>query len=559
MSIHPSRIAKKRHALCTLHGSVKGSIFFQITPDQCDITYDLEVETVDSKEHAIHIHDFPGGHFDPEFTALHGPLSSSREEARKHHAGDLGNIIFDNRHIKGSIVSYAPGLYEGIYGKHIVIHTLSDKGTPDSSFGEMICHSIIVEYKTPSPFYFDLIIVGGGIAGLYTAYKMVLQHKGTKILILEATSKVGGLIYGPQRGNNKWECSPEGCESKWPVVIEQGPSVHLASHHRLEQLLQDFGIKSHPTPRLPVFSCNRNDFVDESEEFQKIIHGCHGMPCSPVRDISNFDDLEITGNSEIKDFLCKDLAAYENSTPKYVPQGYESIVHSISRFLTSHPNVEIRCNTCVSKVFPGIIATTSGEYLDCPKIVIAVPMKARQNIEFHNFISIPHPDYSIGKKSCRIYFKYKCDNPILNYLIRQGRRNILSKKNQIFKWAMVVSSDIILASYTDAEDADFMLQYTDATSRNQQIIREIDSCTGFENGSLGDNDFHVITGGMHGPDAYHVSKRCDRLLLSPSHGISFVGECVSAPELRAWIEGALESTDHVLLQKHQSFPTRLRL
>ena len=41
---------------------------------------------------------------------------------------------------------------------------------------------------------YDYIIVGGGISGLYFAYKILLLNPQLSVLILEKTDKVGGKI-----------------------------------------------------------------------------------------------------------------------------------------------------------------------------------------------------------------------------------------------------------------------------------------------------------------------------------------------------------------------------
>ena len=42
---------------------------------------------------------------------------------------------------------------------------------------------------------FDIIIIGGGIAGLYTLYSLSKKHPNLKILLLEKGKNLGGRIY----------------------------------------------------------------------------------------------------------------------------------------------------------------------------------------------------------------------------------------------------------------------------------------------------------------------------------------------------------------------------
>ena len=42
---------------------------------------------------------------------------------------------------------------------------------------------------------YDIIIIGGGIAGLYTQYKLLQKKHGIKILLIEKNNRMGGRIY----------------------------------------------------------------------------------------------------------------------------------------------------------------------------------------------------------------------------------------------------------------------------------------------------------------------------------------------------------------------------
>jgi protoporphyrinogen oxidase len=42
---------------------------------------------------------------------------------------------------------------------------------------------------------YDLVIIGGGISGLYTLYKLSKQFTNLKILLLESGERYGGRIY----------------------------------------------------------------------------------------------------------------------------------------------------------------------------------------------------------------------------------------------------------------------------------------------------------------------------------------------------------------------------
>lgn len=48
--------------------------------------------------------------------------------------------------------------------------------------------------KNHNTLKYDVIIVGGGISGLYTTYNILKKYKNKKILLLESTNRLGGRI-----------------------------------------------------------------------------------------------------------------------------------------------------------------------------------------------------------------------------------------------------------------------------------------------------------------------------------------------------------------------------
>ena len=51
---------------------------------------------------------------------------------------------------------------------------------------------------------YDIIILGGGISGLYLAYE--LSKTGKTILLIEKTNRYGGRMYTEERGDITYEC-----------------------------------------------------------------------------------------------------------------------------------------------------------------------------------------------------------------------------------------------------------------------------------------------------------------------------------------------------------------
>jgi len=84
---------------------------------------------------------------------------------------------------------------------------------------------------------YDLTIIGGGIAGLYTIYKYLKQNdtketketKTKKILLLESTSRLGGRV---KTIHNKGQ------------TYESGAGRFSNNHHLLLELIKEFNLES---------------------------------------------------------------------------------------------------------------------------------------------------------------------------------------------------------------------------------------------------------------------------------------------------------------------------
>jgi protoporphyrinogen oxidase/cytochrome b involved in lipid metabolism len=81
---------------------------------------------------------------------------------------------------------------------------------------------------------FDYLIAGGGIAGLYTAYRLAKSYKTAKICILEASSRLGGRLHSIALGQK--------------TVIEAGGARFNTYQHRILALINELGLDSHKIP-----------------------------------------------------------------------------------------------------------------------------------------------------------------------------------------------------------------------------------------------------------------------------------------------------------------------
>lgn len=80
---------------------------------------------------------------------------------------------------------------------------------------------------------FDVAILGGGIAGLYTAYRILSAHPETHLLLLEKSASLGGRI---ETHTDRW------------MSVEAGAGRFAKHHRRLLGLIDEMGLSKHVIP-----------------------------------------------------------------------------------------------------------------------------------------------------------------------------------------------------------------------------------------------------------------------------------------------------------------------
>ena len=73
----------------------------------------------------------------------------------------------------------------------------------------------------------DVIIVGGGIAGLATAYE--LQRRGVPFRILERSARAGGVIFTDRVGGFTVDAGPDALLIQKPAAVELCRQIGLGA------------------------------------------------------------------------------------------------------------------------------------------------------------------------------------------------------------------------------------------------------------------------------------------------------------------------------------------
>ena len=401
---------------------------------------------------------------------------------------------------------------------------------------------------------YDVIIVGGGIAGFYTAYKLQLMHKDKdlNILLLEKQSKKN---IGGRTGNDTFA----------GVNVVTGAGIGRKKDKRLIQLCEELHIQYSEDVLNPHYADTTNPIN--------------------VKEVMGYLKKVYTNDYTGPPITFKHFATYILGEEIYnrlvITNGYSDFENDDARNVIFHYGMED--NVCCLK------------YLRIPwkKLILALASHIKKSCQIHfssNVISIEKQEDRIHKINCEnetTYFTKKViiattitsirkllpDYPIYNQIHSQPFLRLYGKFSK--------SSSLIMKSFVptytivpfplqklipmDSDKGVYMIAYSDnnnaivlknilentPTNRNR-FCRLIEKSLGIEPNSLtllqiADYYWNVGTHYYSPLVGYKTRKDFIYRAQHPTPDINVVGEVVS--ENQGWTEGALSSVDCVINSK----------
>jgi cytochrome b involved in lipid metabolism/protoporphyrinogen oxidase len=448
---------------------------------------------------------------------------------------------------------------------------------------------------------YDLIIVGGGIAGLYTLLEAVSKmsemsemSKNPKILLLESSNRLGGRIKTIHRSNKNENEN----ENSKPFIYESGAGRFSDEHSLLMKLLKDLNLDSKiipihanktfipkNNPNKPIKITNQADLA-----IQKIIDKKYpkeylfsktllevATETSPslAEQLKNFyayySELHIMNAYDSLIAMERD---FKDSIQYYIlAGGLEQVIDEIKKRVIEKAKTKsikaiIKLNTKVEEIINfendgdgggsgGSVSsgdnfitlkTSNGKELQTRKLVLAIPQKNILELfknkdanmrKLFNLVST-QPLY-------RVYAKYK--KPFIDgHIITDSKLRFIIPYND---------KGLIMITYTDGLDTNYWLKQhiklndKEMAAKINQHIKEIlpnveipelewiDASTSYWD--IGAHYWKTIKN--HSVAIANDSIR--ETIRHPYQNLWIVGEAFSNHQ--AWIEGSLETS-------HKSFP-----
>lgn len=416
-------------------------------------------------------------------------------------------------------------------------------------------------------FIYDVVIVGGGIGGLYTAYRLLKRAPNARVLVLEKSPEVGGRVY-----------TYDGFDG---ATVEAGAGRFSNHHVRLRKLIGELGL-SKRVVRIPggfsyIPSSVSHAYQEGPEkDIADVIRASRKTRVSDLRTISFIDyATNVIGKDRTKHIvnsfgyyseliimnaydairLMKILDTNAKSNTFYgLSGGFSQIIERLKQSIVGRPNAEIRTKTEVVQILEQKERTyecvlADGSSIMARQCVFALPRPALEKLDLFRPLKPELSQVSCGTL-CRIYSQFNpTDKEWLKGLNKTTTNNDLR---------MIIPIDyqtgVVMISYTDNKYADKWNQlhkHDIANEKNQLVDSRVATLI---HDTLGIRIakpektvvFYWDCGVGYwniGANSHKVAKRM--ICPFPGKRLFVCGEHFSENH-QQWMEGALETSEHAL-------------
>jgi Flavin containing amine oxidoreductase len=403
---------------------------------------------------------------------------------------------------------------------------------------------------------YDIIIVGGGISGLYSAYKILKMAPETKLLVLEGHKKqwLGGRL-----GNEMFQGTQ--------VVTGAGVGRKEKDYLLIELLRElkvpynEFQVAPKPAQTISP-PCNVKKLINILKKQFK-----EKSAIAPVKKTFKEFALPILGPELYKNLtICLGYTDYENEdvydtlynyglednfdtwTALHVP--WKLLVETIAKKVGIK---NIHCSSYVTNIEQlspcnFIVKTDKGNTYLCNKVILATTISSIQKL-------LPNdPIYQQihGQTFLRLYGKFtKSSTEIVKQYV-PGYTIVPGPLKKIIP--MDTDKGVYMIAYSDNEDAKYLKDRLMNTQKNRDYFCELlEEALGIPKGALNlisIKDYYWPVGThyyepLHGP--FKNRKDFIKKAQNPMTGMLVVGEMISMNQ--GWTQGALESVESVVTKK----------
>ena len=401
----------------------------------------------------------------------------------------------------------------------------------------------------------DIVIIGGGIAGLYCAYKIKKMDPSKKILLLEASDRLGG-----RAGNVNFHGEP--------VAI--GAGIGRKNKDRLLLLLlKELNIPFHEFTASSQYASTIEPACNVKEMFFYLKHE-YNSDHDNDKTFKQYAKPKLDQKyykGAYKNFtICSGYTDYENES------AHDTLHHyGFDDNYSSWPGFGFSWNQLIDKLASKIggnnikkscyvknikpvsengysIVCNNKERFECKKIIIATEINGIQKL----LPEYPIYDQVKGQPFLRIYGKFSKESARIMEE-KCGQTTIVP--GPIHKIIpMNPEKGVYMIAYTDNNAAKILDKYSKNTINNRAVLcRYLEDALEIPHDTLVLDDMidfywdvgtHYYSPMKQNSQRFKNRNEFCKHLQRPTNDISVVGEAVSMKQ--GWVEGALESVDNII-------------
>lgn len=418
---------------------------------------------------------------------------------------------------------------------------------------------------------YDHIIIGGGISGLYFAFKAINKDPKSKILLLESTDRLGGRNYTKSVVINESQ-----------TIYESGASRILPTHTRVIDLVKELGLSDklqieQKAEIIQYISNTKKDTLNVSHELNVIMCKINSL-------IRNDKVISDVISMNLYDFVKKYIDLNTANKLSVMYPYYDEIIdtnvyNALKCMINKNSDTIYRLDGGMSQLIYGLhnnvkdvidiklkskvefinlnkneiydIGTCLGDRYQTKNVIIACPKDAIKKIHI-NKISPTEQFYLLNLLDSvssipfvRIYAIFPLDNQKKCWF---SDLNAFTTSNPIrFVTPYDKSKGLIQICYTGTINAKIMKAIRDRGELNEYLLSYFRSL--FPDKIIPDMErimFEYHDSAIHQWDLNKIGDKISEQILKPfaSHNMFIIGEAYSTNQ--EWSEGAIETAQNAI-------------
>ena len=400
---------------------------------------------------------------------------------------------------------------------------------------------------------YDVVIVGGGISGLFLAYK--LCETDLNILLIEKEKSFGGRIVTIEKDGILYEAGAARFNETHTKLISLIKELELEDQIMMLPKKIEYNLRKYNTDNYLKLYYLLSEVIEYSEQYDKehlqnisffnlIIELFDYETAEFVKDSFGFDSEFLELNAESAILMYGD-GLFKKKNYFSLKNGLSQIINKIEEILKKKKNITILKNNTLKKIYNDKIETSIDTY-EYKNLVLAIPYSnLKQMKEFKDFKLL---DSVKPIQLLRIYVKY----PKINGKVWFENMKITTT-NSYLRYIIPIDYEkgLIMISYTDGLNAKLL---SNIYSNGEEILikelhKEIQNLFDIEPPEPLKIYFHNWSGEYSGVHMWKEGTDMNALypkIMQPDKGknIFICGEAFSKKQ--CWMEGALETSYDVL-------------